>query len=65
MCLYWGVMPLAGAPVNDGPELRRFIDRWGLADGTLAIGDRIVFITGSDFVAKAHNLLIVHQVEGS
>lgn len=63
MCLYWGIIPLAGAPVHEGPELRKFIDRWGLADGSLQIGDRIVFITGNEFVPKAHNLLVVHEVE--
>jgi pyruvate kinase len=63
MCLFWGITPLPGAPVNDGPELRKFIDRWGLADGTLSVGDRIIFITGNDFVSRAHNLLVVHEVE--
>jgi pyruvate kinase len=63
MCLFWGILPLPGAPVNDGPALRTFIDRWGLEDGSLQVGDRIVFITGNDFVSRAHNLLIVHEVE--
>ncbi|HTN77525.1 MAG TPA: pyruvate kinase [Pirellulaceae bacterium] len=63
MCLYWGIIPLPGAPVNEGPELRKFIDRWGLAGGSLQVGDRVVFITGNDFVPKAHNLLVVHEVE--
>lgn len=63
MCLLWGITPLKDAPVNDGPELRKFIDRWGLADGSLQVGDRVIFITGTDFVSRAHNLLIVHEVE--
>lgn len=63
MCLFWGIIPLAGAPVNDGPELRKFIDRWGMDDGLLKVGDRIVFITGNDFVSRAHNVLVVHEVE--
>jgi pyruvate kinase len=63
MCLFWGITPLPGAPVNDGPELRQFIDRWGLADGSLSVGDRVIFITGNDFVSRAHNLLVVHEVE--
>jgi pyruvate kinase len=65
MCLYWGITPLPGAPVNDGPELRTFIDHWGLTDGSLKVGDRIVFITGTDFVSRAHNLLVVHEVEAA
>lgn len=63
MCLFWGITPLPGAPVNDGPELRKFIDRWGIEDGLLQVGDRIVFITGNDFVSRAHNVLVVHEVE--
>jgi hypothetical protein len=27
------------------------------------VGDRVVFITGNDFVRNAHNLLVVHEVE--
>jgi pyruvate kinase len=65
MCLYWGITPLAGAPVDSGPELRRFIDHWGLAEGCLEVDDHVVFITGNDFVPKAHNLLIVHDVEAA
>ena len=63
MCLFWGITPMPGAPVNDGPELRKFIDRWGIEDGLLHVGDRIVFITGNDFVSRAHNVLVVHEVE--
>lgn len=63
MCLFWGIVPLRGAPVNDGPALRSYIDRWGIADGCLQFGDRVIFITGNDFVSRAHNLLIVHEVE--
>jgi hypothetical protein len=65
MCLFWGILPLRGAPVNSGPDLRKFIDRWGLDDGSLAVGDRVVFITGNDIVPKAHNLLVVHEVEAT
>lgn len=65
ICLYWGITPLAGAPVDSGPELRRYIDHWGLADGCLEVGDLVVFITGNDFVPKAHNLLVVHDVEAA
>ncbi len=63
MCLYWGITPLPGAPVHDGPQLRQFIDDWGRADGCITRGDCVVFVTGSEFVPKAHNLVIVHEVE--
>ncbi|MFO0903013.1 MAG: pyruvate kinase [Pirellulales bacterium] len=63
MCLFWGFIPLAGAPLNHGPQLRSFVADWGIEAGTLAAGDRIVYITGSEVVPTAHNLVVVHEVE--
>lgn len=63
MTLFWGILPLAGAPVGDGPKLRAFIVDWGRREGLLKKGDRIVFLTGSEVVPTAHNLLVVHEVE--
>ncbi|GIW95103.1 MAG: pyruvate kinase [Pirellulaceae bacterium] len=62
MCLYWGIFPLEEAPVNDGPQLRTFIEQWGKTVGLLRPGDRTVFVTGTNFVPVAHNLLVVHEV---
>ena len=63
LTLYWGVTPLAGAPVHDGPQLRAFIDQWGREQGLLTKGDRVVFLTGTNFYPMAQNLLVTHQVE--
>jgi pyruvate kinase len=63
LALYWGVTPLAGAPVHDGPQLRAFIDRWGRDNGLLSIGDRIVFVTGTNFYPMAQNILVIHEIE--
>jgi pyruvate kinase len=63
LALYWGVTPLAGAPVHDGPQLRTFIDRWGRERGLIAPGDRIVFVTGANFYPLAKNILVIHEVE--
>ena len=63
LTLFWGVTPLAGAPVHDGPALRAFIDRWGREQGLIAKGDRIVFVTGTNFYPLAKNILVVHEVE--
>jgi pyruvate kinase len=63
LALYWGVTPLPGAPVHDGPELRAFIDRWGREQGLLVIGDRIVFVTGTNFYPMAQNILVIHEIE--
>jgi pyruvate kinase len=63
LALFWGVTPLAGAPVHDGPELRAFIDRWGREQGLIQKGDRIVFCTGTNFYPMAQNILVIHEVE--
>jgi pyruvate kinase len=63
LTLYWGVTPLAGAPVHDGPALRAFIDRWGREQGLIAKGDSIVFVTGTNFYPMAQNILVIHEVE--
>jgi pyruvate kinase len=63
LSLFWGVTPLAGAPVHDGPQLRAFIDQWGRERGIIAPGDRIVFVTGTNFYPLAQNILVVHEVE--
>jgi pyruvate kinase len=62
-CLFWGITPLPDAPLFDPPELRRFIDAWGIQDGVLRAGDRVVFVTGSALVESAHNVVVVHEVE--
>jgi pyruvate kinase len=62
MCLYWGITPLANAPLADPPELRRYIGEWGVRDGSLRPGDCVVFVTGSDLIQRAHNAIVVHEV---
>jgi pyruvate kinase len=62
MCLFWGITPLPGAPVDSGLSLRKYIDRWGRANGSVDDGDRIVFVTGSRITPKAHNVIVVHEV---
>jgi pyruvate kinase len=63
LTLYWGVIPLAGAPVHEGPALRAFIDGWGREHGLIERGDRILFMTGTNFYPMAQNILVVHEVE--
>jgi pyruvate kinase len=63
LSLYWGVTPLAGAPVHDGPALRAHIDQWGREKGLITVGDRIVFVTGTNFYPMAQNILVIHEVE--
>jgi pyruvate kinase len=63
LSLLWGVTPLAGAPIHDGPALRSFIDDWGRREGLLQKGDRVVFVTGTNFYPMAQNILVIHEVE--
>ena len=63
LALFWGVTPIANAPVHDGPQLRAFIDQWGRERGLLAPGDRVVFVTGTSFYPMAQNIVVIHEVE--
>lgn len=63
MCLMWGITPMPGMAVDDPPELRRQIAERGLAAGALKQGDLLVFVTGGSYVKRAHNVLVVHEVE--
>ncbi|MGD0654157.1 MAG: pyruvate kinase [Thermoguttaceae bacterium] len=62
MCLYWGVFPLAGAPVGKSQELLDYVTQLGRQSGYLNPGDRIVLIIGTGLTASAHNAIVVHQL---
>jgi pyruvate kinase len=62
MCLYWGVFPLAGAPVGKSKELLEYVTQLGRQYGFLNAGDRIVLIIGTGLTASAHNAIVVHQL---
>ena len=62
MTLYWGVTPVAvpeGADVN---QLLSHVSEWGLQNGRLERGDRIVLVAGIGFGAGGHNMAMVHEV---
>jgi pyruvate kinase len=63
MCLYWGVIPLSGAPTGDGAALMQFIVGRGRSAGYLAAGDRIVLVSGTGLASTRHNMIVVHEVE--
>lgn len=74
MCLYWGVTPLRNAPAQDMQQLIRHADRWACAVGLAQKGDRIIIVGGSHLTAGTdakematgvHDVVIVHEVEGS
>lgn len=62
MSLYWGVTPLAapaGADVND---LLAHVCDWGLKQGRLERGNRILLVAGIGFGTGGHNMAMVHEV---
>lgn len=63
MCLYWGVIPLAGAPTGDSAALLRHVTNLGRAAGLLNAGDRIVLIAGTGLAVTRHNMIVVHELE--
>jgi len=62
MCLYWGVVPLSGAPNEDAEKLLAFIVSRGKRDGTLESGDRLVLLGGTELPGMHHNAIKVHDV---
>jgi len=63
MSLLWGIKPLYVEEFDDTAKLFDKISRWGCEQGLLATGDKVVFVTGSGVMRKAHNVLVVHTVE--
>ena len=62
MCLYWGVVPLPSAPIDDDQALLEYIADRGLQSGRLKSGDRIVLVAGTGVSSSQHNAVIVEEV---
>lgn len=63
MTLFWGVVPVAGAPHQPGAALIRYVERWARRRHWLAEKDYLVLIAGRGLRAPGHNLMLVHQSE--
>lgn len=63
MCLYWGVVPLSGAPTDDASRLGQHIIDRGRAAGYLGSGDRVVLISGTGLKSSRHNMIVVQQLD--
>lgn len=63
MCLYWGVIPMPGAPTDDNSQLLQYVIDRGHAAGHLSPGDRVVLVAGTGISTSRHNLIVVHEVE--
>jgi pyruvate kinase len=62
MALYWGVTPLAAVESADTNRLLEHVCSWGLQQGRLQRGDRILLVAGIGFGAGGHNMALVHEV---
>ncbi len=62
MALYWGVTPLAAVESADTNRLLEHVCGWGLREGRLQRGDRILLVAGIGFGAGGHNMALVHEV---
>jgi len=63
LCLYWGVVPVDGAPVAERQAVLDFVESEGRATGQLGPGDRIVVLSGLGTSTSRHNMVLVHEVE--
>ena len=63
MCLYWSIIPILNAPLNEMSATVNFAVDWGRKNGLLDRGDRVVVITGSHPPRLAHNMTVVHEVD--
>jgi pyruvate kinase len=62
MSLYWGVTPLANVASPDINQLLEHVSAWGLREGRLQRGDRILLVAGIGFGTGGHNMALVHEV---
>jgi pyruvate kinase len=63
MCLYWGVIPLSGAPTASGQETLDHVVERGRDVGFIDSGDRVVLISGTGLKSTAHNMIVVHELD--
>lgn len=61
--LFWGIKPVAVSQMEIPAMIRAEVCQWAKDQGCLKTGDRIVFVSGSGVVEKAHNSVVVHTVE--
>lgn len=62
MCLYWGVIPIAGVPTDDGTKLLHYIADRSREENLLQPGDRIVLVAGTGLAVTRHNMIVVHEI---
>ena len=63
MCLYWGILPMPGGGVNKNANLKELVDRWATDEESLSAGDSVVYVTDSESIEKAHDMIMVGQID--
>ncbi|MEM0926660.1 MAG: pyruvate kinase, partial [Planctomycetota bacterium] len=61
--LFWGIKPIGIRCMGHPADIRSEVCQWAKEKRFLEVGDRIVFVSGSGVVEKAHNSVVVHTVE--
>jgi len=62
MCLYWGVVPILGAPTGSSTEMLDYTINWAREQNHLKAGDLVVALSGAALGTGSHNTVSVHQV---
>ena len=63
LCLYWGITAVDSPSVQEEPEnILNFVVGWGWGQGLLKSGSRIVLITGTNWSAERHDMMLIHVV---
>lgn len=63
MTMYWGIVPLQEAPVEDPRQLLEFVIAWARRKNLVESGDRVVFLFGTGTAPSAHNTVAVYVVD--
>lgn len=62
MCMYWGIIPLDGTEIDQTVQLQEMVNQWAKTEPDLDVGDSVVFVTDSDSIEKAHDMIIVGRI---
>jgi pyruvate kinase len=62
ICLYYGVIPLPGVPMDDPRKTLQYITDWGRRNSCLTAGDHLVMVSGTGLPSSAHNQIVLHRV---
>jgi pyruvate kinase len=62
MCLFWGIIPMRGAPTQDQRQLLQHVIDLGRREGYLLPGDHVVLVLGTGIAASRHNGVLVYEV---